>query len=306
MTHELLDTISESDVSLSFKVVDLKMSGGFDALSPVYEHKKVNNVQYTSEQFSPTSSEFMSTFMNKQQPKVKHNRKFSATSSAHQNLTNQTGSSSDAATKQRVQKDVERLMAMLDSTEPPSYNVKETIKKSNKAHGGTNTLSVADVKSFFNHLSQQGVKVNVSLDNKPFEEFFDENNTTTTTMKGGGIDDDSDDVDSLNKNYVGGKKHMKTSESSDGSSSVLGKKKRKLNDYMQVSQKVKEHLKKLFGKVDIIVSSKVAAEIIRNTKTSENEKIIASEFIPRAVKYIDTNKKYVESIIKEHTDKRKK
>jgi hypothetical protein len=153
--------------------------------------------------------------------------------------------------------DAFQLINMLASEDSKPINFK----------GGktSSALTYRQIKNFFDDLRDNGVNVNISLDDNTMSEFF--GGSEQYSITGGAI---------------------KKKESS--------KKKRKLNEYMKLSNYIRELLKskiepQLGGrKIPAIGGTKVITHIITNIKDSEEEKIVsADKYFSKAEKFVNSN-----------------
>ena len=156
---------------------------------------------------------------------------FSATSSANMSNIQRGGAMSATSSEQ----DVNKLISMLTSessvadingmSETSTVSLenqlrdilgqeggKKKSKSKSKQHGGNSSLSADEIKQFFVGLKQQGVNVDVKLNNKSMSEFFNLAENTTTDIADVNVNElsSTSEMDAM----VGGKKSSKKGKKS--------------------------------------------------------------------------------------------
>uniref|UniRef100_A0A6C0EEJ3 Uncharacterized protein n=1 Tax=viral metagenome TaxID=1070528 RepID=A0A6C0EEJ3_9ZZZZ len=162
----------------------------------------------------------------------------SNTSTQNQNMF-QTGGNGNSmsVTSSDLNQDVSKLISMLTSESTSSHeninntelsteklenqlrnilNKNKSLDGNKKIYGGNNinaqkSINHEDVKQFFVNLKNQGVNVNVKLDNKTMSDFFDNAQLTTTDLKS--------NLSSTSSNVMFGGKNIGNNESESGTSS---------------------------------------------------------------------------------------
>ena len=122
------------------------------------------------------------------------NDDFSNTSSMHnmqlKKKIQQGGQTNQSAKSNELNNDITKLLSMLASesnseqsttTSKLEYNIKNKILNNNTQAGG-NSSNVDEVKKFFINLKNQGVNVNIKLDDKSLSDFFNLSQNTTTDL----------------------------------------------------------------------------------------------------------------------------
>lgn len=196
----------------------------------------VDKAADTEMAYSATSSAMMSTMMQKggdfsatsydSSVKQRGGGMYSATSSANMSAINMKGGAMSATSSEQ---DVNKLISMLTSESSTVDNINgqsetSTVslenqlrdilsmeggkkKKKSKQKGGNGELSADEVKRFFTSLKEQGVNVDVKLNNKSMSDFFHMADNTTTELAS--IKENLSSTSDVPVELVGGKKSSK-------------------------------------------------------------------------------------------------
>jgi hypothetical protein len=233
-----------------------------------------------------------------------NNTELSATSTADMNMMggNYSVTSSQVGGNGSEQ-DVNKLISMLTSeSNTPAFNglsetstisletqLRDILNKESKQTGGSN-VSVDSVKNFFNGLKNQGVNVNVSLNDQTLSEFFATKSSRKTFEMRGGAGKKKGSKKGSKK--AGSKKGSKKAGSKKGGSkkgSKAGSKRSGAsNPGFEAFLKLKKHIAEKLGVSNGPNVGKVAGAVQRDMK-EKFPNLESVEISKKAMEHFDNN-----------------